>query len=496
MVDEIDDAVDESEQQEPDLAPIYRQAFASLSRSLSLAADEAMRLKVFENAVDEAIRLWKGIERSDAFDALNEIAEARGFDPDWVQSVFARAAEAEPEPKANGNGQYGPDVQEPPPDAEPDDRPEPKPQAPPLTPLAFFSVEVFEGRALRERQWLVNNRIPMRNVTLLGGDGATGKTTIALQLFIGVTKTGEWLKGNVSDGSVLFLTAEEEEDEVHRRLDAIREAREISYADIARLQIYCMPGQNAVLAQPNKQGQLVPTELFQRLELTVRAQRPTLICLESSADVFGGNEIDRVQVRQFISMLRSWSLIDGAAVMLLSHPSLSGLGSGSGTSGSTGWNNSVRSRLYFKIKKEKDKDADEFTRNDYRILEVMKSNYGPAGESVECVWRNGLFIPVDQADADPVVKANKAMNADAAFLRCLDIRNNREQWVNQQESSPTRYAPKIFANMAEGGGFKIKALAEAMSRLLDKGALTTIKAPNTPPSDKLRILVRKQMGLV
>jgi hypothetical protein len=32
--------------------------------------------------------------------------------------------------------------------------------------------------------------------------------------------------------------------------------------------------------------------------------------------------------------------------------------------------------------------------------------------------------------------------------------------------------------------------------LLDKGTITLAKAPNMPPSDPLRILVRKQMGLV
>jgi hypothetical protein len=33
--------------------------------------------------------------------------------------------------------------------------------------------------------------------------------------------------------------------------------------------------------------------------------------------------------------------------MLLSHPSLTGINSGTGLSGTTGWHNSVRARMYF-----------------------------------------------------------------------------------------------------------------------------------------------------
>ena len=363
--------------------------------------------------------------------------------------------------------------------------------------ISIFSAADFDGRELHDRQWLVSDRIPMRNVTLLTGDGATGKTMIALQLAVGVVRTGDWLNGNIPGlGGVLFLTAEEEEDEIHRRLEAIRKWYSLSFRDLNNLQLRCMPGQNCVLAKPDKNNVLQTTELFARLEITIRAQRPRLILLESSADMFAGSEIDRPQVRQFISMLRSWSLIDGASVMLLTHPSMSGRASGSGESGSTAWNNSVRSRLYFKIKKTKDED-DELKRNDFRTLEIMKANYGPAGEIIECVWRDGLFVPVGSADANETdeTRALKESNAEQAFMRCLDIRNQRAQYVNHQEASWSRYAPKVFLDMPERGGFTMKQLAAAMGRLLDKKKIK-IDYSKAAPSKQFAILVRYEMGLV
>jgi hypothetical protein len=44
--------------------------------------------------------------------------------------------------------------------------------------------------------------------------------------------------------------------------------------------------------------------------------------------------------------LRGLALETSSTALLLAHPSLSGMASGSGTSGSTAWSNSVRSRLY------------------------------------------------------------------------------------------------------------------------------------------------------
>ena len=62
--------------------------------------------------------------------------------------------------------------------------------------------------------------------------------------------------------------------------------------------------------------------------------------------MYPANENDRAKVRQFVGILRGLALRQRCAVMLLGHPSLTGLNTGTGTSGSTAWNNSVRSRLY------------------------------------------------------------------------------------------------------------------------------------------------------
>jgi hypothetical protein len=63
------------------------------------------------------------------------------------------------------------------------------------------------------------------------------------------------------------------------------------------------------------------------------------------AALFALPENDRSQTRQFISLLRRLAIVSNGSVVLLSHPSLTGINSGSGISGSTAWHNSVRSRM-------------------------------------------------------------------------------------------------------------------------------------------------------
>jgi RecA-family ATPase len=501
MVDEADtDSVDESERLEPDLAPAYRDALASLSRSLSQAADEPMRLKVFENGVGEVFKFWKGLDRSDAFDALQDIAEARGFDADWVQTVFARAAaEPEPEPKANGDGKYGPDVQEPPPDAEPDDRPEPQPEKP-IEPFPFVPASSFDGQKAPQRRWLVNNRIPMRNVTLISGDGAVGKTTIALQLAVAVaTDTLDWLQNVIDErGPVMFLTAEEEMSEVHFRLEQIVDYYpDLMWTDLTNLHLLSMADSDCVLAFPDRKHIMVKSPQYERLSLNIQQIQPKLLIMESAADLFAGNEIDRSQVRKFVSFLRELAIKHDCAVILLSHPSVSGMASGSGMSGSTQWNNAVRSRMYFKTVKsdgvddEVDDDAEAVkdSGSDYRELQYLKNNRAKYGDKIKLKWTEGLFLPEKQKP--PAEQAAQDARAEEIFMLLLRKFNEDESDRTATVKKGKTFAPFLFASEPEARKARISkaALTAAMLRLIEaKKIRSAISGPQSRRRSRLIII--------
>lgn len=256
----------------------------------------------------------------------------------------------------------------------------------------------FNG-ATPMRQFLDNaSFLPLRNVTLLSGDGGTGKTLLAMQLSIATTTATGWLGFDILDpGPVLYLSAEDDRDEVHIRLHGICEAEGLRLADLDRLAFLHCAGRDVVLATEEK-GRVRLTENFGRLRKACEKVRPKLLVLDPAANLFAVNENSRPSALACINSLRSLALDFDMAVLLLTHPSLSGLNSGSGMSGSTGWNNAVRSRLYFTFKRSsngKNGDDEEESDPDARYLTPKKANYTKLGDAISLRWEDGRFVRAD-----------------------------------------------------------------------------------------------------
>jgi hypothetical protein len=111
--------------------------------------------------------------------------------------------------------------------------------------------------------------------------------------------------------------------------------------------------------------------------------------LDNLADVYAGDENHRSAVKHFIGLLRKLAIRHDCVIVLLAHPSLAGIASGSGLSGSTAWNNSARSRLY--LRRDLDSSGHEVDKA-VRVLETMKANYGPAGATIDLRWENHRFL--------------------------------------------------------------------------------------------------------
>lgn len=181
---------------------------------------------------------------------------------------------------------------------------------------------------------------------MLGGDGGTGKSLVAAQLAVAVATGTPWLGRQVAGGPALYLSAEDDAGELHRRLADITAALGLGLGALDRLSFLSLAGEDALLALFDpKTGALVPTPLFGALEERIAEDRPKLVALDTLADLHAGNENDRAHARQFVGLLRGLAIRHGTTVLLLAHPSRAGMAAGDGLSGSTAWNGSVRSRL-------------------------------------------------------------------------------------------------------------------------------------------------------
>jgi hypothetical protein len=240
------------------------------------------------------------------------------------------------------------------------------------------------------------------------------------------------------------------------------------------MRVMPMAGEDAQLMFMNPERLLQLSHVAEKVDEIVREFKPALLILDTSADVFGGDEINRLQVRTFVSMLRRMALKHNLAVLLLSHPSVQGMATGTGLSGSTAWNNSVRSRLYLTA----DKDDD-----DLRTLKGMKTNYARKGGEMKLRWQEGAFV-LDDGKPSPGA-ALVANNADKVFLKLLSAINASGRRVSSSKSSA--FAPTIMSAMPEREGVSKKALAEAMARLFAEKKIAVVM--EGPPSKQRERLV-------
>ena len=352
---------------------------------------------------------------------------------------------------------------------------------PEILPFETFDASQWEGIPIDDRRWIVHNRIPVGEPGIMSGDGGTGKTKLALQLGAAVSaELPDWVGGVVeTHGPVLVFSAEEKLKEMHRRMSHVLEHRGLSFKAMqrGRLHFICDHSDPVLGAVGRINGVVQPTMSLLRLEKTVELIRPALVIVENAADVYGGNENDRPNVTRFVrSLLGRLTVPCESTVMLIQHPSVSGLNDGTGRSGSTGWNNAGRWRNNFTTIKDDD--------DGLRQLEIAKNNYGPKGEKVRLRWERGVFVPEGSAGAPQQAAAQNKV--DRLFIQLLEERNAQGRWVTPSKASG--YAPKELAAMMGAAGTTAEAFAKAMERLLAaKGIIVDTFGP--PSKQRQRLIL-------
>lgn len=362
---------------------------------------------------------------------------------------------------------------------------EPTARTPPINPQSWA------GRAVPEREWLVDQWIPRRYTTALYGDGGLGKTLMAQQLLTSVSLGIPWLGLPVRKMRTFGLLCEDYEDDLHINQANINATYGIDYGALDDMRLWSSVGFDNLLmtftGQESAAGHFTP--FFAELLETVQAFGAQLVVIDTAADVYGGNEINRAQVRQFVgrALGQIGRAINGA-VLLCAHPSLSGMSSGSGTSGSTAWNNTVRSRLYLSEPDKADPSDDtEQTDPDLRLITRKKANYARRGESILVKWVQGSFVPVShQSGVDGV---------DRITLQTAILNEIERMWAdgNPYSESPQaslRYVFKRLAPRIQRKNFEVK---QAFFDLVDQGCVKTEMRDTHRNMQGLKVIKRPQI---
>lgn len=339
-----------------------------------------------------------------------------------------------------------------------------------VAPAVLIRPAQWTNEAPGPIEWLAFQRIPRGDVSTLHGDGGAGKTDIALRLAANCERQSpDWLGHEITPGPVVGISAEEPEEEIKRRLWRHGERDGYDFRSLPGPRLWFPDEKSgAVLAVPDRTGIMRPTALFLSLRAAIKQSGAVLVIVDNVAATYTGNQNDRVMVRSYVNLWRSIARLPSRpAVLLIDHPSLSGLTSGTGRGGNMDWRNAVRCALYLKTPDDK-AEADR----GIRILETVKSNYGPIGKPTRLQWADG-GLQLEHAPSS-LHRVAKDQECEEIFLKLLDERNAQGRHVSDKNGK--NYAPAIFAEMNGNAGFTAKPFAAAMNRLFE--ARTIILRPH------------------
>jgi len=333
--------------------------------------------------------------------------------------------------------------------------------APP--PLQWIDMSGWDTAPVPERKWAIKDRVPLNQAGLFSGEGGTGKSIIELMKDVAHVAGKDWLGSLPEPGPAFYLGAEDDKDEIHIRLAAIARHYGVTFEELIKggLKVMCLLGQDATLCAVGKSGRVETTALYKQLYEAAGDIKPKNISIDTLSRAFAGNEIDRVQVYAFAMHMQALAMVAGGSVTVLSHPSLAGIASGSGISGSTAWHGAFRFRQYLTSSKP---DNGEQPETDLRQLDFKKNQYGPKGETITLKYQRGLFLPVPSVGSLEHAAREQKMND--MFLMLLDRSIGQGRNVSDKKTANT-YAPNRFAEEPEAKAQHATRceFAEAMERL-------------------------------
>ena len=309
--------------------------------------------------------------------------------------------------------------------AKTDGRNHPERHKGPLTPL-FDLADANIDRLLRTsppaRRWLLSGMLPLGIVGMIVAPGGTGKSQFVLQMGVtvatGIPLCDVWQGGE--RGTALLLLAEDEIDEVHRRLDRIITELSPSHPKIAAdlrsgLLIKSMTASNNLMTRAQHRGDVEATDYVDRLLMTVSGIPDLkLIVIDPASRFRGGNENSADDSTRFIEQLERLRHATGATVLVCHHANKASMNPTTGTRGqaatrgSSAMTDGVRWQLNLSQPTKEAKVGLDASKH-YLSAELSKSNYGPPIDAEILIRKPNGYLTSLRASGVPVTLEDRVL---------------------------------------------------------------------------------------
>jgi hypothetical protein len=324
---------------------------------------------------------------------------------------------------------------------------------------------VLAGQEPPERRWATRGWVGFGHVTLLVGPGGIGKTLLAQQM------ASCWALGKSFIGDVqgplkcLMWACEDDHDELWRRQVALARWCDAGLDAFAeRLVIVPRHGLENTLVS-TEFGKLVYSPLINELSEQAADLAAEVVILDNVGQLYGGGENDRHAVTAFLNTLSG--ALPGRALLLLAHPSRS---SGSEFSGSSAWENVVRTRLFLGATLPGEKpDPEAEPQDNVRYLARRKANYSPK-DWRKLTYAAGALTPDVVESGGGVVASIRASNAERTVLTGIAKLTGMGIPASDGTRS-SQYLPKLLAEYKIDDGLSRRDTAGALRVLMVAGRI-------------------------
>ena len=341
-----------------------------------------------------------------------------------------------------------------------------------LARLPLIDMSCWKGDPPPRRS-LWGTWLPLHQTTMLTGPGGVGKSLFEQMLFTSIALGRPFLGMETEQRNTLYVTCEDDADELWRRQHAINQFLGITHHDLlGKLHLCSLSGElDTALAVEAEGGRLEATSRWHSLRQACRENEIGLYAFDNATDALAADHSSLHPVASFVNMLTGLAIEQDGAAMVLHHPNKAG----EDWLGSVAWHNKVRSRWLIE---HRDIEADP----DGRRIKNPKANYGPSGSSIDFRWYQGAFVREEDLPTDfarELADSVRVQGENAAFLNCLRVRNEQGEGRQVGPSTGPNYAPAQFEGMAEAKGLKRAVLKRAMDRLFTTGKIETHTYRNT-----------------
>jgi RecA-family ATPase len=209
-------------------------------------------------------------------------------------------------------------------------------------------------KSVPARKFVLADWIPARCVTLLHGFGGVGKSLLAQQIGTVAVLSCQFLGSIIEACPVLGWWGEDDEDEIWRRQENINAALGVdSLADLDnKLYWRPCPGEDITLFTAANESDFNTTSQYAVLREQINDLKIQLTFLDSASQIAAIPENNRPLVMRGIQSLTSLCLQTESTLCLIGHNNRKG-----DYSGTSAWENRVRSRIH--MKRDKNEDGTE-----------------------------------------------------------------------------------------------------------------------------------------